>query len=117
MRPDPRWLAERSKELRRDETSAEGVLWDALRAKRFGGFKFRRQHTIGRFIVDFVCNEASLVVEVDGPTHDEAKDAQRDLLLSRAGYKVVRINNQEVYENLEGVLEFLWNELHRRAPR
>ncbi|MFT3729769.1 MAG: endonuclease domain-containing protein [Terricaulis sp.] len=88
-------------------TEAELVLWTALRKRRLDGFKFRRQHPIGPYIVDFACVSARLVVEVDGATHstaDElAHDALRTMFLQRAGWRVLRVTNLDVFENLNGV--------------
>jgi very-short-patch-repair endonuclease len=76
-----KWIAQRARELRVEQTPAEQQLWQQLRAKRFVGFKFRRQVPIGRYIVDFVCFDAKLIVELDGGQHlenrehDETRDA------------------------------------------
>lgn len=97
--------------LRRQMTSAEVLLWSRLRGRRFLGLKFRRQHGTGAYIVDFYCPEKSLVIEVDGDTHAEEiqmnKDAQRTVDLEALGLQVVRYFNREVLDNLEGVLEDL----------
>jgi very-short-patch-repair endonuclease len=106
----------RARSLRRTTTRAELALWLQLRNRRFDGFKFVRQETIGPFYVDFVCREQRLVVEVDGGQHaDNAADRERDAELNALGYQVLRIWNNEVFENLEGVLQMLRSELER-AP-
>ena len=92
--------------LRKKQTDAEKLLWRHLRAKQLEGRKFRRQHPIGNYVVDFVCLEESLVVEVDGGQHaDYTEDAQRDRWLTAQGFKILRFWNNEVLTNIEGVLE------------
>ena len=92
-------------------TPAEQLLWTKLRSKQCHSFKFRRQHAIGPFIVDFFCPEESLVVEVDGDVHAEKtqriKDRQRERHLRSLGLQVIRYTNHEVLNNLDGVLEHL----------
>jgi very-short-patch-repair endonuclease len=85
----------------------ERRLWRALRSRRFGDYKFRRQQVIGPFIVDFVCPERSLVVEADGGQHacDAASDRRRTEFLRARGYRVLRFWNNDVLTNLEGVLQ------------
>jgi primosomal protein N' (replication factor Y) len=86
-------------------TPPERTLWKLLRADRLG-VRFRRQHPIPPFVVDFACVEARLVVEVDGVTHlDAAADAVRDATLQRQGWRVLRVWNNEVMGNAEGVVE------------
>jgi very-short-patch-repair endonuclease len=98
-----------ARKLRKALPPAEQRLWHFVRRKQLGGFRFRRQHTIGDYIVDFACLEAGIVIELDGSQHGEDgaifKDKERDLKLSEAGYDVIRIWNYEVMENIEGVLE------------
>ena len=87
-------------------TDAEHRLWSALRAHRLDGLSFRRQALIGRFIVDFVCREKRLVIEVDGGQHAEnARDLERDRWLETKGYRVLRFWNHDVLRNRNGVLE------------
>jgi len=101
----------RARQLRAAQTSAEAKLWQALRARRMARWKFRRQHPIDRYIVDFVTLDGKLIVEVDGVTHDSdaerARDVFRTEVLERCGFHVVRVSNTDVYENLEGVLEMI----------
>ena len=101
--------ARRARGLRRDQTRAEALLWRALRGRALGGFKFVRQEPIGPYFADFVCRERKLVVEIDGATHatDEEvrSDAFRTEALRKHGYSVVRFVNEDVYRNLDGVLE------------
>jgi very-short-patch-repair endonuclease len=97
----------RARQLRRDQTDAEKKLWERLRARRFGGFRFRRQFPIGNFIADFACPHARLVVELDGGQHLEqaAKDAWRTRLIEQRGYRVIRFWDAEVLTGIDGVLE------------
>ena len=97
----------RSLELRREMTLAEISLWNALRAGRLNGLKFRRQHPVGKFILDFYCSFCKLVVEVDGAVHEAQAehDAERTLFLNQYGYHVIRFTNDEVLKDLPAVLE------------
>ncbi len=96
-----------SRENRRQPTEAENALWQALRGQTLGA-RFRRQHTIDRYIVDFVCLKAWLVIEVDGGVHDETDqaeyDAGRTYTLHELGFRVLRFRNEEVISNLAQVL-------------
>jgi very-short-patch-repair endonuclease len=95
----------RARALRGRMTDAERKLWYALRDRRFEKFKFRRQVSIGRFIVDFVCFEARIVIEVDGGQHaDSLLDQRRDRWLRANGFQVLRFWNNEVSRNFEGVM-------------
>jgi very-short-patch-repair endonuclease len=100
-----------ARNLRVCQTSAENILWRRLRGRRFGGFKFRRQHDIDAFIVDFYCAELNLIIEIDGDVHGyDAKarrDQERESALRDMGYDIVRYSNRDVYDNLDGVLEDL----------
>ncbi|MCS7265247.1 MAG: DUF559 domain-containing protein [Armatimonadetes bacterium] len=102
-------IKERARQLRKTATSAESLLWEFLRDRRLGGLKFRRQHPIGNFIVDFYCHEHRLIVELEGGIHDTpeqaAYDEERFKLLQAQGYTILRFRNEEVFENLESVLE------------
>lgn len=95
-----------AKQLRRQATDAETLLWRKLRNRQMNGHKFRRQQPIGPYIVDFVCPELRLVVELDGGQHAGAfeRDQARDAYLRALGYTVLRFWNNEVFENLEGIL-------------
>ena len=99
----------RARELRRPLTPAGATLWEGLRRKQLYGLKFRRQHPIFRFVVDFFCNQHKLVVEVDGAHHAEpeqqAYDEVRTEWLEQRGYRVIRFTNREVSSNIEGVLQ------------
>ena len=98
---------ELAKSLRRNQTDVERKLWYLLRDRRFGGFKFRRQQPIGPYVVDFVCFDKRLIVELDGSQHggDEAMiyDARRTAFLESQGFRVVRFWNHAVNENIEAL--------------
>jgi very-short-patch-repair endonuclease len=111
MRRAQPWLTNRSRVLRANAPSAEIVLWRRLRNRQLGGFKFVRQAPIENYFVDFLCRELMLVVEVDGGTHGEpsevAADQSRSDELQKLGYRVFRVGNSDVYDNIEGVLDHL----------
>ena len=94
---------DRARELRRDAPPAERLLWRRLSASQLGA-KFSRQMPLGRYFADFLCRELGLVIELDGFSHEtrQGYDAARDRWLAEAGYRVLRITNAEVGENLEG---------------
>ncbi|MCC5652134.1 endonuclease domain-containing protein [Nostoc sp. XA013] len=96
-----------ARQMRCEPTPTEKLLWQKLRDKQLLGFKFRRQQTIDRFIVDFYCNEARLVVEVDGEIHNytQQEDAIRQEFLESLGLKVVRFRNEDILERMERVLQ------------
>jgi very-short-patch-repair endonuclease len=96
---------QRAKELRRDMTPAEKILWQELRANKLG-VHFRRQQVIAGFIVDFYCHKAALVIEVDGDIHDlqQEEDARREKVLREMGLRIVRFRNEEVVKNLSAVV-------------
>jgi len=99
---------EHARDLRRGQTDAERALWARLQNRQLCGAKFRRQEPLGPYIVDFVCFDKRVVVEVDGGQHDEEadrrKDAVRTAWLEGEGYRVLRFWNNEVLGNMEGVL-------------
>ena len=105
----------RERELRKSSTDAEQRLWYLLRNRRLDGFKFRRQHRIGPYFVDFVCLRARLVVEADGGQHLEraSYDAARTHYLRWKGFRVLRFWNHEVLGEEEVVLEAVLKELRR----
>ena len=101
-----------AKQLRKTMTEAEHRLWHHLRAHRYAGFKFRRQHPIGPYIVDFAALRHRLVVEADGGQHNgDARDARRDAWLAGQGFRVLRFWNHEVLQNTELVLVEIWRAL------
>ena len=98
--------ADRARELRRQMTAEEKLLWTYLRAHRNSGLHFRRQQVIAGFIVDFYCHKASLVVEVDGPIHERNPeyDHERDEILISRGLRILRLTNEQVQQDLCAVL-------------
>ena len=100
-------LLNQAKRLRSNQTDAEQRLWYHLRAHRFMGLKFKRQKPLGRYVVDFICHERRLIIEVDGGQHaaQTEHDHQRDTWLRERGYSVLRFWNHEVMQQLDGVLE------------
>jgi very-short-patch-repair endonuclease len=98
-----------AKALRKDFTDTERLLWKYLRAKQMEGYKFRRQEPIGSYIVDFVCQEKRIIIELDGGQHsvERERDNKRDNWLEEQGYKVLRFWNNEVLTNTEGILEVI----------
>src|SRR5438552_19188504 len=102
-------LKARRRELRNDPTPAEAILWQHLRRRQILGKKFRRQYSIGRYIVDFFCVECDIAVELDGVPHfQELKvdyEAERTAFLESLGIQIIRFENRIVYENVEAVLE------------
>ena len=107
----------RRRELRRAATDAEQMLWRLLRRRQFAGVKFRRQHPFGRYILDFYCADHGLAVELDGGQHftDEgrAHDERRAEYLATRGVRVLRFTNRELFEEREGVLEAIRQEVGR----
>ncbi len=97
-------------------TDAERRLWGALRARRFEKYKFRRQHPFENYVLDFVCLEQRVVVEVDGGQHQEQAEAdrRRTIVLERAGFRVVRFWNNEVLQEFDAVLQALLRVLEGR---
>jgi very-short-patch-repair endonuclease len=101
-------LRNAAKSLRKQATNTEWSLWFHLQAKQLEGLKFRRQQPIGKYIVDFVCFEKKVIIEVDGGQHSEnGYDRVRDEWLIKEGFKVLRFWNNEVLNNIAGVLEVI----------
>jgi very-short-patch-repair endonuclease len=102
-------LKTRRRELRANSTAAEHVLWQNLRGRRLLGTKFRRQYSIGRYVVDFFCSTCNLAIELDGQPHFDVLraeyDQERTRFLEKHGVRMLRFENRSVFENLEGVLE------------
>jgi very-short-patch-repair endonuclease len=107
----------RARRLRRDSTDAELRLWYRLRARSTLGFKFLRQEPVGPYVVDFVCREQRLIVEVDGGQHADSKsDLVRDRWLAEHRCRVLRFWNNDVMANTDGVLETIATALNAGAP-
>jgi 5-methyltetrahydrofolate--homocysteine methyltransferase/ATP-dependent helicase HrpA len=108
-------LIPRRRELRKNQTKAEQILWKKLRSKQFAGFKFRRQHGIGPYIVDFCSPSNSIVVEVDGDIHDLPDqtiiDRMRQQEIESLGFKIIRYHNKEILENLAPTLKDLLSKM------
>jgi very-short-patch-repair endonuclease len=107
---DHDFFLSRSRQLRRDQTPAEQILWGRLRNRRLDGIKVRRQHVLGRFIVDFFVPEYGLVIELDGVSHVTKREADRirDEDITALGLAVLRVWNNAVYDDLECVLDAIW---------
>lgn len=104
-----------SRELRKDLTDAEKFLWDKIRGRQLKECQFYRQKIIGNYIVDFYCPQAKLIIELDGGQHyteeGTVKDMIRDKYMESLGVKVLRFSDREVFEDIEGVLEKIWDNL------
>jgi very-short-patch-repair endonuclease len=111
-------LKQRARELRREANPAEQILWRLLRGRRFAGYKFRRQCPYGPYILDFFCATVRLIVELDGESHlgrDET-DAVRQQWLEGQGLKVLRFWNNQIYDDLESVMEMIWSACESAVP-
>jgi 5-methyltetrahydrofolate--homocysteine methyltransferase len=101
-------LRDRAREMRKTMSAAEVKLWSLLRGDQFMGLRFRRQHVIGPYVVDFFCNSANLVIELDGDSHADSEQVQRDMdrtdYLHDHGLRVIRFSNYEVLTNIDSVL-------------
>jgi type I restriction enzyme R subunit len=101
------------RDLRQQQTTAEALLWELLRNRRLRGFKFRRQHQIGRYVADFYCREAQLVIECDGSVHDAKEqwqhDHDRDVYLARQGIRILRFSNDRILNETETIIEEVAN--------
>ncbi len=111
-------MRDRARTLRTEQTPPEALLWSRLRANRLAGHHFRRQVPVGRHVVDFLCKQSRLVVELDGESHAgdtaQSRDRQRDAELASVGYRVLRISNSELLMNIDGVLETILQEAEVR---
>jgi lysyl-tRNA synthetase class 2 len=109
-----------ARRLRRNQTDAERAIWFRLRDRRLGGWKFKRQVCIDKYIVDFACCDARIIIEIDGGQHVERRDYDdnRTRILEAMGYLVLRFWNNEVLSNTEGVVEAIVSTLneHRSVP-
>ena len=102
----PRYLINLAKQMRNELTPEEELLWVRIRRRQLEGFRFRRQHTIGRYITDFCCPEIKLIIEIDGAVHSDSKkhDESRDEYLAALGYRTVRFHNEELTHHIENVI-------------
>ena len=113
-------LIPRKRKLRKDATITEQIFWKEIRAKRFEGCKFRRQHGIGPYIVDFCAPRLGLVIEIDGDVHvlpdQKHQDINRTKEIEALGFRVIRYSNQDILKNLEGVLSDLLSQIEETSP-
>lgn len=111
-------VIDRARTLRLNATDVEKKLWQHLRDRQLLGHKFRRQHPVGPYVLDFACEELKLAIELDGGQHNQPAqqkhDAARSALLQQAGWQVLRFWNNEVNENMDGVLQTIADALTRR---
>lgn len=109
---------EKARQLRNHVTSAEQELWKYLRRKQIDGFRFRRQHPVDHFILDFYCHESRLAIEADGSVHEQGDqklyDQERDRIIQELGIKVLRFKNNEIFNSLPDVLDKIKTELSTR---
>jgi len=114
-------MLQASRRLRAEATAAEEILWQELRRDRLDGFRFRRQHAIGRFVLDFYCPARRIAIEIDGGVHDEphqaARDEARTQALEAQGIAVFRLRNEEILSDLPGALEQIRNTASGRPAR
>ena len=112
-------IFQRAVELRNKMTEAEKILWEVLKSKKLGGYKFRRQHSILKFILDFYCHTAKLGIEIDGENHNlkdqKFYDDDRTEILKEFGIKIIRFQNVDIIENLEEVKLKILSELEGTA--
>jgi len=115
----PAGVQQRARELRRKMTCTEQLLWERLRDRQLGGFKFRRQHPLGPFITDFYCAEKRLAVEFDGNIHDlqREQDEQRTHQFEEFNYRLIRFRNEEVENDLASVLQTILKACQSPSPR
>jgi len=108
-------LQDRAQDLRKKQAPAEIILWDRLRNRQLAGSKFRRQFIIAPYIVDFICIKKNLIIELDGGQHMDAKsyDQKRDSFIISKGFKILRYWNNEVFNELESVLEDVLRKLEK----
>ena len=109
-------MNEYARTLRQNMTDAENRMWYYLRNRRLAGYKFVRQHTIGKYIADFICRDKNLIIEIDGGQHMEATtyDIRRTAYLEGLGYQIFRVWNHEVFNNIEGVTRQILNLIEQK---
>jgi len=115
IRKDEEKSGKFAKELRANMPEAEHRLWSFLRNKQLDGYRFRRQHPVGKYIVDFACVREKLVIEVDGATHGDdmeiTYDVQRSKFLESQGWKIICYGNEEIYKNIDDVQDDIYAHL------
>ncbi len=120
-RPSKDVATQRARALRQRQTAPEAKLWQALRNGKVAGLKFRRQHPIGRYVVDFCCESTKLIVEIDGDSHAgaaaEARDADRTAWLMEQSYRMIRFTNEDVHKRLDAVIEAIFLECARDSTK
>ncbi|RMF68366.1 MAG: endonuclease domain-containing protein [Cyanobacteria bacterium J069] len=111
-------IEQAAKHLRKHQTPAEPRLWEALRNKKLHGLRFRRQHPVGKFIADFYCPSCKLVIELDGETHAHQADydTARTQEMAAYGYHVIRFENQQIFDDLDSVLNVIYQKALSRSP-
>ena len=111
-------LRPKARAIRHESTVAEERLWEQLRGRKLRGLKFRRQHTIDRFVVDFYCADAGLVIEIDGAVHDEQReqDEARQARLETLGLRVLRFKNESIMTSLRDVLNSIAQSVENNSP-
>jgi type I restriction enzyme M protein len=118
--PIPETLLENARTLRKNQTNAEKLLWGLLRNQQLAGAKFRRQHPLPPYVLDFYCHPLRLAIELDGGQHamDPIRryDQRRTASIEKAGITVLRFWNHEMLSNPSGIIELLWYEVQNRKP-
>ena len=110
-------LGKRARTIRNNPTDPEIFLWRHLSRSQLGGYKFRRQHVVEPYILDFFCPSKGLIVEADGETHNAVADARRDTYLLQRGFLTLRFTNADIRTNMDGVLTTILETLHARPDR
>ena len=117
----PSYIVGLARQLRKGQTTHEDALWSCLRNRRLDGVKFRRQHPLGRYIADFYCHEAGLVVEIEGGIHSQEDqreyDAVRREVIEQLGMNLISFRNEEVEQDLEGVLTKILQAIHSKRRK
>ena len=109
--PMPTVTRSNARRLREEMTDSEQAMWRRLRGSQLGGFKFRLQHPVPPYVVDFYCDRARLAVELDGSQHSPAADAVRSAFLRSQGITILRFGSNDVLQQMEAVIEAIWNHL------
>jgi very-short-patch-repair endonuclease len=110
------FLTSRSRALRKNATDAERKLWSVLRGRQLNGLKFRKQVEIDGYVVDFLCAERRLIIEVDGGQHTPERDARRSAYLESQGFRLIRFWNDDVLQNIDGVWTMIEEALETTPP-